>query len=140
MQVLASIVFWCSFDSTDLIGIIWSNSLHILFLNSTFVHYISKQVWMIYKGIYWSAGKLFGSSTTKLFFTKYCLFIYFINFFKLYIVNCSFSSSCLVVLCLNLILTSSTTSPRVKQSSAKCFLSLSISTTISLKHSKYLCF
>lgn len=133
-------VFWWSFDSTDLVGIICSNSLHILFLNSTLVHSISKQVWIIYRGISWSAGKLSEFSTTRLFFSKNCLFIYFISFFKLCTVNSSFSSSYLVLLCLNRMLTKSTTSPRVKQSSARCFLSLSISTTMSLKHSKYFCF
>jgi len=55
----------------------------VLFLKRTFVHYISKQVCKTSKEIYWSAGKLFKSSAIKLFFTRNCLFIYFISFFKL---------------------------------------------------------
>lgn len=71
---------------------------------------------------------------------RYWRFTYFINFFKLDIVNCYYYSIYFVLLFLYFILTSYAISPKVKQSSTKCFLSLSTSTTMSLKHYKYLCF
>ena len=102
------------------------------------MHSISKHEWRRSRGIYWSAGNSYKLYMSRLCFRRNCFLTSFINFFDEYRMNSSGNWGFLIFLFF--ISTSCTNSSRVKQSSPRCFLSLSSSTTRSLRHSKNLSF